>query len=320
KETDILGSRQVKLPDNYGMDLAPENYAARSWRGAELTLEWRDRAAGNKINYSVTGNLGYAKDQWDIYDEIAALAPGGNRNFESRIGRPENRIIGYKSLGIIRTQQELDALLSKGFTQFGRAPYLGALLYEDVRGDAFSPGPDGKIDGNDVQLLSTNATPRINFGMGINVSWKNWALQTFFQGVTSYDRIISNQEGAGMRQHGANIRPYYPIWAGDVYTPETPNGKYPRPVGQSGWAEAGAAASSFWIRNGAYFRMKMLNLAYNLPKSWTDRIGLGSAQLYFNGTNLFAFSAMKEFHDPEQKNYDSYPVMKAFTFGADIKF
>lgn len=320
KETDILGSREVKLPDNYGMDLAPENYAARSWRGAELTLEWRDRAAGNKINYSVTGNLGYAKDQWDIYDETVAFGPNGSRNFESRIGRPENRIVGYKALGIIRTQAELDALLSKNFTQFSRKPYLGALLYEDVRGENFTPGPDGKITAEDMQLLSTNATPRINFGMGINVSWKNWALQTFFQGVTSYDRIISNQEGAGMRQHGGSVRPYYPIWAGDVYTPETPDGKYPRPVGQSGWAEAGAAASSFWIRNGAYFRMKMLNLGYNLPKSWMQRIGLSSAQLYFNGTNLFAFSAMKEFHDPEQKNYDSYPVMKAFTFGADIKF
>ncbi len=125
---------------------------------------------------------------------------------------------------------------------------------------------------------------------------KTGRLQTFFQGVTSYDRIISNQEGAGMRQQLArSIRPYYPIWAGDVYTPETPDGKYPRPVGQSGWAEAGAAASSFWIRNGAYFRMKMLNLGYNLPKSWMQRIGLSSAQLYFNGTNLFAFSAMKEF-------------------------
>lgn len=320
KETDILGQRDVKLPDSYGMDLAPENYAARSWRGADFTLEWRDKAVGNKISYSVTGNVGFARDRWDVYDESPLFAPGGNRNFESRVGRPENRIIGYKSAGIIRTQEQLDALIAKGFTQFSRQPYLGAILYEDIRGAGFSPGPDGKVDANDVDLLSTNNTPRVNFGLGLNVSWKNWALQTFFQGVTSYDRIISNQEGGGMRQHGGTVRPYYPIWAGDVYTPETPNGKYPRPVGNSGWQEAGAAASTFWIRNGAYFRMKMLNLGYNLPKSWLNKVGLSSAQLYFNGTNLFALSAMKEFHDPEQKNYDSYPVMKAFTFGADIKF
>ncbi|RPE14323.1 TonB-dependent receptor [Chitinophaga lutea] len=319
KETDILGSRLVRLPDNYGQALAPENYAARSYRGGELSLEWRDKAAGNQINYSVTANVGYAKDRWDIYDESAAFGPGGFRNFESRIGRPHNRIVGLKSLGIVRTQEQLDELLAKGFTQFGRKPYLGGLIFEDVRGDGYKPGPDGKIDGNDNQLLSENAAPRVNFGIGLNISYKNFALQTLFQGVSGYDRIISNQEGEGMRQHGGAVRPYYPIWAGDVWTPETPNGKYPRPVGNN-WFESGTGSSSFWIRNGAYLRLKMLNLAYSLPKSWVNALRLSSAQVYFNGTNLFAFSAMKEFHDPEQKNYDSYPVMKAFTFGADIKF
>ncbi len=170
-----------------------------------------------------------------------------------------------------------------------------------------------------MQLLSDNATPRVNFGLGLNLSYKNWALQTFFQGVTAYDRVISNQEGAGMRQHGGSVRPYYPIWADDVWTPETPDAKYPRPVG-SNWQESGSVATNFWMRSGAYLRMKMLNLGYSLPKSWVRTIGLTSAQLYFNGTNLFAISPMNEFHDPEQKNYDSYPLMKTFTIGADIRF
>ncbi|GEP97081.1 SusC/RagA family TonB-linked outer membrane protein [Chitinophaga cymbidii] len=319
KETDILGSRLVTLPDNYGQALAPENYAARSWRGGELFLEWRDRAVANKINYSVTANIGYSRDRWDIFDESAAFGPGGLRNFQSRIGRPENRIIGLKSLGIIRTQEQLDELLSKGFTQYGRKPYLGGLYFEDVRGDGYSPGPDGKIDGNDVQLLSENASPRINFGIGLNIAWKNFSLQSLFQGVSAYDRIISNQEGEGMRQHGGTVRPYYPIWADDVWTPDNPDGKYPRPIGQN-WYESGTGATSFWIRNGAYLRLKMLNLAYSLPQSWMSALKLTGAQLYFNGTNLFAISKMKEFHDPEQKNYDSYPVMKSFTFGMDLRF
>lgn len=319
KEKDILGSRLVTLPDNYGQSLAPENYAARSWRGGELFLEWRDRAVNNQLTYSVTANVGYARDRWDIYDETAAFGPGGLRNFESRIGRPANRIIGLKTLGIVRTQEQLDELLAKNFTQYGRKPYLGGMYFEDVRGDGYSPGPDGKIDGNDVQLLSDNAAPRINFGIGLNASWKNFSLQTLFQGVSAYDRIISNQEGEGMRQHGGTVRPYYPIWADDVWTPENPNAKYPRPIGQN-WYESGTGATSFWIRNGAYLRLKMLNLAYSLPKSWMSSLRLTSAQLYFNGTNLFAISKVKEFHDPEQKNYDSYPVMKTFTFGIDLKF
>ncbi|HEY9486821.1 MAG TPA: SusC/RagA family TonB-linked outer membrane protein, partial [Chryseosolibacter sp.] len=319
KEVDILGSRLVTLPDNYGQSLAFENYAERSWKGGEIAVIWQDQASNGKIKYTVNANAGYARDQWDVIDESPIFAPGGNRHFETRIGRPNDRIIGLRSLGLVRTQEQLDALLETGLKQFGRDPYLGGLVFEDVRGDGYSPGPDGKIDGNDIQLLSDKAKPRVNYGFGFSLEWNNFSLVTHFQGVTAYDRIISNQEGAGMRQHGGAIRPYYPIWTKDVWTPENPDAEYPRPVG-SNWYESGTNATSFWIRNGAYVRLKNVNLGYNLPQSWLSRIKVSRAQLFFNGNNLFALSEMKEFHDPEQKNYDSYPLMRSFTLGLDLKF
>lgn len=320
EETDILGSRLVTLPDNYGQALAPENYAARSWRGGEITVQWNDHFAGGEVQYGIMANLGYAKDRWDIYDESPAFGPGGNRHFESRIGKPEERIIGLKALGIVRTQEQLDELLAKGFKQYGRDPYLGGLYFEDVRGDGYAPGPDGKIDGNDMQLLSDNAAPRINYGFGFNLAYANFSLQAHFQGVMSYDRIISNKEGAGMRQHGGTVRPYYPIWASDdVWTPDNIDGKYPRPIGQN-WYESGTGSTSIWIRNGAYLRLRSLDLAYSLPQSISDKLKIQQAQLFFNGTNLFVLSDMTEFHDPEQDNYDSYPIMKTFTFGLNVRF
>lgn len=319
KEVDILGSRLVTLPDNYGQALAPENYAERSWRGGELSVLWRDRAKGGKISYSVYGNVGLAKDQWDVLDQDPIFLPGGLRAAESAIGQPVNRIMGLRSLGIIRTQEQLNELLEAGFTQYGRQPYLGGLYFEDIRGDGYSPGPDGKIDGNDFQLLTTNAAPRLNYGFGFNLDWANFSVDAHFQGVGVYDRIISNQEGAGMRQHGGSIRPYYPIWADDVWTPENPNAKYPRPIGQN-WYESGTGATSFWIRNGAYLRLKNLNVGYNVPQTFLSNLKITSAKIFFNGTNLFAVSETKEFHDPEQKNYDSFPLMRTFTLGLDVKF
>ncbi|MBD8491285.1 SusC/RagA family TonB-linked outer membrane protein [Echinicola sp. CAU 1574] len=319
KEEDILGSRLVTLPDNYGQDLAPENYAERSWRGGELSLMWRDVAAGGAVNYSVYGNLGYAKDQWDVLDQAPIFLEGGNRASESQIGQAANRIFGLRALGIIRTQEQLDELLEAGFTQYGRDPYLGGLYFEDIRGDGYSDGPDGRIDGNDFQLLSNNASPRINYGFGFNLDWNNFSVNAHFQGVGMYDRIISNQEGAGMRQHGGAIRPYYPLWADDVWTPDNPDAKYPRPIGNN-WYESGTGSTSFWIRNGAYLRLKNLNLAYNLPKNWLSSLNVSSTQVFFNGTNLFSISDMKEFHDPEQKNYDSFPLMKSLTVGLNVKF
>ena len=319
KEVDILGSRIVTLPDNYGQSLAPENYAERSWRGGEFSLLWRDQANAGKINYSVYGNIGLAKDQWDVIDQNPIYLEGGNLANESIIGQSNNRIFGLKALGIVRTQEQLNELLEAGLTQYGRDPYLGGLYFEDIRGDGYSPGPDGKIDGNDFQLLSTNATPRLNYGFGFNMDWGNFSVDAHFQGVGVYDRIISNQEGAGMRQHGGAIRPYYPIWAGDVWTPENPDAKYPRPIG-SNWYESGTGSTSFWIKNGAYLRLKNLNIGYKLPTGLLSKLNMSSAKLFFNGTNLFAISEMKEFHDPEQRNYDSFPLMRSFTLGLDVKF
>lgn len=319
KEYDILASRVVTLPDTYGKELAPENYAERSWRGVEANILWRDKAADGKIFYSIYGNIGYSRDQWDVLDETSLYQPGGNLADQTAIGHPLNRVFGYKTIGIIRTQEQLDELLAKGFTQFGRDPYLGALLFEDVRGDGYTAGADGKIDGNDYQLLSDNGSPRINYGFGGSITWRNLTLDAHFQGVGNYDRMISNLEGGGFRQHGGAVRPYYPIWASDVWTPDNVDAKYPRPVG-SNWEESGAVEQSFWMRSGAYLRLKNLNIGYNLPKKFVSAFGLISAQLFFNGTNLFVVSPMTEFHDPEQDCYDSYPLMKSFTFGLDIKF
>ncbi|MET0244029.1 MAG: TonB-dependent receptor [Flavitalea sp.] len=314
----ILGARTITLPVTYGQTLAPENYAASTFRGVELSLNWQERI-GN-FTYSVYGNMGYARDRWDILDPAnASYYPGQPQDFRNPVGFPNNRLFGYKAVGIIRTQAELDELLASGYTTFGRKPYLGGIRYEDVRGANFSKTPDGKIDDNDVVLLSNNALPRINYGIGFSIAWKGIALDALMQGVGNYDRMVSNNDGEGMRQHGGSVRPYYPIWTTDVWTPENPNAKYPRPIGQN-WLESGTLGSSFWLRNGAYLRLRNLNISYNLPELWMKPLGLSGTQLFVNGTNLFTFSEIKEFHDHEKLNYDSYPVMKTFTIGLNIRF
>ena len=321
KEEDILGSRIVTIPDTYGQALAPENYAARSWRGFELNAMWRDKAFGGDLDYTVYANIGFSKDQWDKLDQSAMYMPGGNLEEFSAIGNPLNRLEGYRTLGIIRTQEQLDEILASGLTQWGREPYLGGMYFEDIRGDGYSPGPDGKIDANDYQVLSDNGAPRINYGFGGSATWKGFTVDLHFQGVGMYDRMISNlgENYGGIRQYGGTVRPYYPIWADDVWTPENPDAKYPRVIGRS-WYESGTGNQSFWIRNGAYLRLKNMNIGYAIPQKWISGFKISSAQVFFNGTNLFVISDMTEFHDPEQDCYDSYPLMKSFTFGIDIKF
>ena len=84
--------------------------------------------------------------------------------------------------------------------------------------------------------------------------------------------------------------------------------------------ESGYGNTNFWMRNGAYVRLKNLNIGYNLPASILRPLGLLHAQVFMNATNLFSISAMNEFMDPEQKYYDSFPLMRSFTFGLNFSF
>lgn len=319
-EKNILGSRTIKLPNTYGQSLAPENYAERSWRGGEFSLTWRDRI-GSDIKYSVYVNLGYAKDRWDKLDVSATYQEGGALYDLSQVGHSSGRLIGLIADHLLTDPAEVEALKAQGFKQFGRDPYLGGILYKDTRSDGYVAGPDGKIDGNDIyNLLSENGTPRLNYGFGGSFEWKGLSLDFHFQGVGAYDRFVGSV-GGGMPQYGGANRPYYPIWAtGDCYDPETnPTGKYPRITGTS-WYESGTGNTSFWLRNGAYLRLKNLNVGYMLPKTFVNRLGLTQAQVFMNATNLFCISDVTEFLDPEQEYYDSYPLMRTFSFGLNVSF
>ena len=319
KETDILGSRTSTLPSTYGASLAPENYAERSWRGGEVTLGWRDKAK-HGINYSLYMNIGYSKDRWDVLDESVIYMTGNLKDL-SLVGMSAGRITGLKVDHLLTDQAEVDELIAKGFKQYGRDPYLGGLLFQDTRGDGYAPGPDGKIDGNDAyNLLSTNGTPRINYGFGGSFSWKGITVDMHFQGVGNYDRLVGCEATKGMPQYGGNTRPYYPIWTSEkCWSPENPDGIYPRVIGKNQY-ESGYGDTDFWMRNGAYVRLKNLNVGYDLPMAVLRPLGLTRAQVFMNATNLFSISAMNEFMDPEQKYYDSFPLMRSFTFGLNFSF
>lgn len=308
-KSDILRSRNNVVPGTYGASLPSENYAEQKWDGFEASLKWSDNV--RDLSYDVYANMGYVKDKWTVLDEAEGL-----ESWRSAIGHPNNRIMGYLSEGMIRTQDQLDAL-GDDFTQFGRKPMLGTLLFKDIRGMDYSEGPDGKIDGNDYTYLSDKATPRINYGFGFNLAWKGITLNAHFQGVGMYDRMVSTMNGGGVFQVGD--RPYFELWTKDVWTPENTNAKYPRIGGKWTAPEFGGSSSSFWLRNGAYLRLKNLNIGYDLPKQWFSNIGIEKVKLFVNGTNLFCISSMNEM-DPEQNTLDSYPIMRTFTGGLSINF
>lgn len=106
--------------------------------------------------------------------------------------------------------------------------------------------------------------------------------------------------------------------SGDPST-ENPNATYPRL--SYGGNENNYRKSTFWLRNGSYFRFKTLEIGYTIPKKVANKILMNNARIYFLGSNLAVWDSLKLW-DPElaSGNGDRYPLTKSFTLGLTLDF
>jgi hypothetical protein len=98
---------------------------------------------------------------------------------------------------------------------------------------------------------------------------------------------------------------------------ENPNAEYPRL--SYGGNSNNYRASTFWLRDGRYLRLKTLEIGYTLPKSWLIKQHINSIRIFFMGTNLLTWSKFKMW-DPElgSSTGEEYPISKVLTLGVTI--
>jgi TonB-linked SusC/RagA family outer membrane protein len=313
---DILGTRTNILPSTFGASMPSENYGVVDAHGGELELAYTNQI-GKDFTYTVSGNIGYATNEVILQDEAENLPA-----YMSVIGRStdkyeaqdntKGRMRGYIATGLIRTQADLDAL-PEGYTINGAPPRLGELNYKDVRG-VNSDEPDGKITTEDMEWIMDYTEPPITYGFSVGGSWKGIALTLFFQGVAGYDIIIDE------RQSDARpARKNFAFWD-DHYTPENPDAEFPLKY----VITTSEPASTFWLRNGAYLRLKNVDLSYTFPKKILSKSGVDALRIFFTGTNLLLLEDHVKYFDPglgnEYRNLKRYPIMKSYSLGINLSF
>ena len=104
----------------------------------------------------------------------------------------------------------------------------------------------------------------------------------------------------------------------DFWTPETPNARLPRPYINGGHGNRNA--STLYLQNAAYMRLKQMTVGYTVPQVVTQKIYINRARIYFTAQNLFTVTKLNELFDPENTNLMGYPVPRTFAFGLDITF
>lgn len=300
--TDLLLS--LNIPKFIGKSDPYDNVGSLETKGWELSASWRDRIG--ELGYSVSFHIDNNKTL--VEDVKGKRIFSGNTLTEE--GEEYRSLYGYVSDGIFQTAQEVaDAAYINDNTK------PGDVRYKDISGPEDTP--DGKIDSYDKVHLGSSL-PKFNYGGSLNFDYKRFDLGFVFQGVGKRNFVVSS----AVYGFPSNLLTPTTVYVDNYwshYNTEAENkvAEYPRLTKDN--YGSNARFSDFWIRNGAYFRLKNITLGYTLPENITSKAGVSSLRLFVTANDLFTIDHLPNGIDPEQ-GYGSYFITKSFIIGAKIKF
>lgn len=163
-----------------------------------------------------------------------------------------------------------------------------------------------------------NALPKVSGGFQSDLTWRDLSLSMTFA-YSIGNKIYNRDKASLMGVSGANGS----TMSKDLlnrWTPENTQTDVPRlEYDQTSYF---TSASTRWLVDGSYLRLKTVTLNYNLPKKWIQPAMLKDVSIYVQGENLLTFSKQQGL-DPEQAlggvTYWRYPAMKTLSFGINVK-
>jgi hypothetical protein len=174
---------------------------------------------------------------------------------------------------------------------------------------------DGKINADDMTYLG-NPFPKYTFGSNLNLSYKSFGLNMFWQGASG----VGVRLARALAEQGNFEGFTHKIYTNNYWTPENTDARFPRPTKQD---LRNQASTDRMVIDASYLRLKNVQLVYNLPTALTQRAAISRMSVYVSATNLFTFSKLTEWNlDPETLSgwQDYYPQTGLYTFGVNIQF
>jgi len=277
---------------------------------------------GRMENKGIDGSLEYAH----VVGEFAIQARGNftyNRNrilyndqpdpiwgYQSGVGKRYGQIMGLVALGLFESEEEIANSPQQMYGQVKP----GDIRYKDINGD-------GIINSYDYIGIGYAGLPEISYGFGTSVAWKGFDVSVFFHGVGHVNRVIGGPAIVGPSQNilvEGQILSDVADKRWSLRNPD-PNAAYARL--SLAFNENNAQASTFYLRDMRFLRLKNTELGYSLPKNIYRKAGISTIRLYAQGLNLLTFSKFKLW-DPELDTNTgrAYPQMRVVNLGLNIIF
>lgn len=325
----------IQLPAVVGTSAPMRNAADMRTRGWEIAVNWRDQIGDWK--YNVGFNL------YDYKSKITKYSNNEDKLLSQNYyeGKTLGEIWGYVSDGFY-TIDDFDGpgtwQLKDGVASLdGYNPRPGDEKFvnlNDDRGTNEINSGLNTVDSPGDQKVIGNSTPRYNFGVNLGVSYKGFSLSVILQGTAKRDVWIG---GMSLFPFGGSAKAYYPVFYNqtDYWEPmgscdgqytendreywvaKNPDASLYRLYSNMQNHGSNQRASTKYLQNGAYMRLKNITLAYTFPKALISKVSLSALKVFVSAENLATISSLPKGYDPERLSW-GYPFYRTLSFGLNV--
>ncbi|PUZ29931.1 SusC/RagA family TonB-linked outer membrane protein [Chitinophaga costaii] len=273
-------------PGAYGGAVPFYNLGKVRNQGWEFSIHYR---TGNQVHQEFGFNIADSHNEVIYLDGQQYISSGDEMQVILKEGLPYNSYIGLKRDGYFQNLNDIQNAAKPA----GLDVSPGDIKFKDKN-------KDGVIDDNDRYVLG-NPFPRYTFGFNYNISWKGFDLGMLIQGVGKRAMFIRGELVEPFHYNYSQVIYQHQL---DYWRPDNPDARYPRLAANGSASNTNnfRRGSDLYIFNGAYGRLKNLQLGYSLPGNVAQHIGMKKLRVYLTGQNLLTISGVK-FIDPESTEF-----------------
>ena len=303
-------------PSMGGYYMSYINQNAYDVRGVDVMVSHRNNflLGGKPFQYGISATLTYAKNRWVIYPDEPNVD-----SIRKVVGTSLDAFYVWVADGLYTSQEEIDN--SSWYNDY--APNIGDIKYVDLNGD-------GKINEvGDKARIGRSNRPQLTYGLNLDFAWNGLDFNAQFTGGALFDISLTgtyyngNDDNTIWTQtfkEGANSPLFLVENAYSVYNTD---GTFPRiTLANQGKQNANGLASTFWLRDGTYVRLKSAQLGYTFPHKWTEKIRVEGLRVFVEGQNLFTIDGLPDGIDPESPGVNNgyYPQQRLLMGGITLTF
>jgi len=308
--------QNVAVSSGLGNNIPPVNLGKVKNQGWDGEIAYNNKS-GN-FNYWIKANYTFARNTIIFMDEIPNPYP-----YLERTGQRIGQYYGYVDMGLYNSWDEVNEAYRPFNSYQGNKVQPGDPNIKDVNGD-------GIMDQFDRGPIGYSNFPEETFGMSFGFDVKGFDFSILFQGASNVTFIGTGRHIAGWLTWAGNAAYLENSWSMERLQQNLPI-YFPRYNVAAGPSQLDYLSTTLFYKDASYIRIRNLEIGYRLENiRFMKELGLNSARVYFNGSNLLTWApAMQNMYpgvDPEDRisaeigNTEPYPRVAVFNFGININF